>query len=257
MCYNAFMKSYYEYFRDTESELYVHFGTNPVYPPHFHAGVEVFILKKGFFTVTVGDSTINLSAGSIAVFDSYEVHSYDFKSQLEEVSAVLLIPYEFRKYLLPSEKHKILRHVINDGTLASTIFSLAENYLLSKPKSVQDGALNLICSLLKDNLSFTTESESDETDVLRKILMYICENYTGDVSRSKIALDLGYSESYISHVFNGYLKTNINTFVNNLRLQHVEKELKSGNNSPIGSLLYDAGFKSQQTYYRVKSKFSK
>ena len=78
MCYNAIMNNFYEYFRDKENELYYKIDNNPVYPPHFHAGIEVFILKKGFFTLTINGAQINLTAGSIAVVDSYEIHSYDF-----------------------------------------------------------------------------------------------------------------------------------------------------------------------------------
>ncbi len=249
------MNNVYEYFRDVQTTLYFKFNDNPTYPAHFHAGIEVFILKKGFFSVTVNGESVNLTAGTVVVFDSYDVHSYDFKSRLEETSAVILIPNEFRRYLLPSEKHRIERHLITDGAFASRLYSLAEEFLLNKPKTIQDGALILICTLLKDRLSFTSNAETDETNLLRRILTFISENYTGDVSRSTIAKTLGYTESYVSHVFHRYLDISLSEFTNRLRLKHVKDAINNGNNQPISTLLYQAGFKSEQTYYRTKAKY--
>lgn len=254
MCYNTIMNNFYEYFRDKENELYYKIDNNPVYPPHFHAGIEVFILKKGFFTLTINGAQINLTAGSIAVVDSYEIHSYDFKAKLEENSAALLIPYEFRRFLVPSDKHKIDRHVITNGTLSAKLISLIEEYIVNKPKQVKDGAIVLICSLLKEHLAFSTENEKDDVDLLKKILSFIYENYQGDVSRQTIAKTLGYTEGYISHVFHRYLNVSISSFSNVLRLKHVDDMIKNGDNRPISALLYQAGFKSEQTYYRVKAK---
>ena len=247
------MNSFYEFFRDNTPNVYVQVNKNPEFPSHFHGGIEVFILKKGFFSVTVNDESIKIKSGAVVVFDSYEVHSYDLK-QDDEISAVVLIPYEFRKFILPSEKHKILNHVIEDEKFADMLFDLVNTFLIDNPKSVQNGAIALICSLLKEKLSFTTQAEKGDADLLKKVLIYISENYQSDVSRKKVAMALGYSESYISHVFNGYLKTSITEFVNVLRLRHVENEIKNGNNQPISTLLFEAGFKSQHTYYRVKSK---
>jgi AraC-like DNA-binding protein len=115
----------------------------------------------------------------------------------------------------------------------------------------------LICSLLKEHLAFSTETEKDDVDLLKKILTFIYENYQGDVSRKTIAKTLGYTEGYISHVFHRYLKISISSFSNVLRLKHVDDMIKNGDNRPISTLLYQAGFKSEQTYYRVKANFKR
>ena len=248
------MNSYYEFFRDNANEVYFQVDKNPKFPQHFHAGIEVFILKEGFFTVSVGGESLDVTSGSVVVFDSYEIHSYDAKKD-DDKSAVLLIPYEFRKFIFPSEKHKIQNHIINDYKFTQTLLNIVETFIVDNSKTVQNGAVFLICALLKEKILFTKNQQKEDADVLKKILIYVTENYTKNVSRKKISLAIGYSESYISHVFNDYLKISITDFANLLRFKHVENEIKNGNGNPISVLIFEAGFKSQQTYYRVKSKF--
>ena len=250
------MSTFYEAYRDDFQGVYVYKDKNSIFPSHYHASLEIFILKKGFYTITINDISYNVSGGSVVVFDSYEVHSYDFKGMQFNDNTVIILPFEFRSFLLPNPKMKISPPIINDGVFASKLSNLIDDYVVDKPYSVQSGALSLICSLLKEKLTFVSNSEVKDTAVLRKILTYISENFKKDVSRSKIASELGYNESYVSHVFHRYLKANLNEYVNKLRLSYLNSQIAI-TGLPASKLLYEAGFKSEQTYYRVKKRYDK
>lgn len=256
MCYNIVMNTFYEAYRDDFQGVYVNKDKDAIFPSHYHASLEIFILKKGFYTITINGVNYNVSGGSVVVFDSYEVHSYDFKGTKFNDNTVLILPFEFRNFLFPGSKMKINCPIICDGVFAGKLSSLIDEYVLDKPYSIQSGALSLICSLLKEKLTFICDSGVEDTVLLRKILTYISENFKADVSRSKIASELGYTESYVSHVFHRYLKVNINEYVNKLRLSYLNSQIAI-TGLPASKLLYDAGFKSEQTYYRVKKRYDK
>ncbi len=73
---------------------------------------------------------------------------------------------------------------------------------------------------------------------LNKILTYIRNNYTDPgISVSSIAKACNYSNSYVSHTFNRYMKTNIRTYINQLRIVLAKHELKNGNSVSMTAMV--------------------
>ena len=214
----------------------------------------MFIIKKGWYTLTINDISYNISAGSILVIDSFDVHSYDFKDNSLHEDCVILLPYEFRAFLIPYENKKIACPVIKSGSLAGELIEIVDKYM-GGDEAVKSSALTLICSLISKNLSFMDNPKKEDVTLMRKVLAYIEQNFKGDVSRGKIASALGYTESYISHVFHRYVNEGLSEYVNKLRLIYVANTLKNSD-KPVTEIIYEAGFKSQQTYYRVKAKYN-
>ncbi|MBQ8308818.1 MAG: helix-turn-helix transcriptional regulator [Clostridia bacterium] len=89
---------------------------------------------------------------------------------------------------------------------------------------------------------------------IRSILAYIQQNYRAEISRKSIARALGYTEAHISRVFHRYLGVGLAEYINGLRLAYVKKLRANGDTRTTIELIYEAGFNSQQTYYRVKGK---
>ncbi|MBO7214750.1 MAG: helix-turn-helix transcriptional regulator, partial [Clostridia bacterium] len=240
--------------RDDINSIVTYKNDTHIFPAHYHRHLEIFILKKGWYSLTVNEVTYDLSAGSIIIIDSFDVHSYDFKDNSVHEDCVLLVPYEFRKFLFPDQNKKIACPVIKSGSLVGEVLELIEKYF-DLDDSVRAGALNLILSLISSNLSFASETEKDEITLMRRILSFIQQNYQGDVTRKTIATALGYTESYVSHVFHRYVNMGICEYVNRLRLVYVNNTLRFNEKKTINEVIYDAGFKSQQTYYRVKARY--
>ena len=92
---------------------------------------------------------------------------------------------------------------------------------------------------------------------MRRVLSYIQENFRGDVSRKRISSELGYSPEHISRVFHTYLGKGLSEYVNELRLSYIDSLIEDGDARSITELIYDAGFGSQQTYYRERKKAEK
>ncbi|MBQ3219170.1 MAG: helix-turn-helix domain-containing protein, partial [Clostridia bacterium] len=67
---------------------------------------------------------------------------------------------------------------------------------------------------------------------------------------------LGYSDAHISRIFSLYVKKSLPDYVNELRFKEVNRLIEN-TNGKITDLIFDAGFNSIQTYYRVKSKLTK
>lgn len=250
------MKSFYEKYREDNGELIVFKRDNRAYPAHFHKNLEIFILLRGRFELLINEKRYEMTDGQIAVIDSYDVHAYGFGSEDSE-SLVLLIPYEYLQAFNAERRNlKIANPIFKDGALASEILKIADEYLADgREERIRIAGVGLVLALLYGKLSFTEDKNPNEVGLIRQILAYLQEHFKEDVSRFKLAKELGYTETHVSRVFHRYLKTGISEYVNGLRLAYVEKQRRFGDRRTTVELLYEAGFKSQQTYYRAKKRF--
>ncbi|MBO5240586.1 MAG: helix-turn-helix transcriptional regulator [Clostridia bacterium] len=249
------MRSYYEKHRDDKEQLLFARSSNHTFPPHFHLNLELFALAQGEYELLIGERRRRVVGGEIAVIDSYEVHAYEKMGGAERADdCVLQIPYRYlRRFNVARRNLKIAEPVVRDEALCAEILSLADQYLKKDTdERVKTAAIELILARLVERLQFEEVKSKDEGALIRQILTYIEENYRGEISRKTIARTLGYTEAHVSRVFHRYLGVGIAEYINGLRLAYVERLRAEGDERKTIELIYEAGFNSQQTYYRVK-----
>ena len=247
------MEAFYEKLREEKDELNVQRNPNPIFPAHFHLNLEVLLLRKGGYTVRIGDRRQEVRAGSIVVIDCYEIHGYEDCAVQEEQDACLVIfPYRYlQKFNEWRKNFKIAEPVICDEKLCDELMHIANVYLTGS-EQIKGAAADLFLARLYEKLRFLENKARDESSLVRQILSFIQENFQNDVSRKAIARELGYTEAHISRVFHRCMGKSISEYVNGLRLAYVERLRASGVKRTTLDLLYEAGFKSQQTFYRVQ-----
>ena len=250
------MKGYYQLIEDAVEKVDYRIGRSFKFPAHFHKKIEIFILLEGFYTVSRNGKTLNLKSGSIVVFDSYDIHSYDIPQTENIEGLVLIIPTNsVDKFFLRKNGKKILNDVIVNPELCKKLYDLGVSFIVSNnDEQVKNSASSLIMSLLEKELIYSQSQDDDETSFVQNLLIYINDNFKSQLSLKILSQQFGYSPEHISRVFHRYLNTSLPDYVNKLRLDFVNKTLKT-ENKKITELLFDAGFNSVQTYYRTKNKF--
>lgn len=247
------MEAFYEKTREEKDELNVQRNPQPIFPAHFHLNLEVLLLRKGDYTVRIGDRWQKIGAGSVVVIDSYEIHGYEnCVSQEERDCCVVIFPYRYlRKFNEWRKNFTIAEPIIFDAALCDELLRIADTYLTGG-EEIKEAAADLILARLYERLRFSENKARGESALVRQILSFIQENFQNDVSRKAIARELGYTEAHISRVFHRCIGKSISEYVNGLRLAYVERLRAGGVKRTTLDLLYEAGFKSQQTFYRVQ-----
>lgn len=251
------MNSFYEKIRDDEDLLRVHRNGNHNFPSHFHNSMEILLVRKGGYEVFLNEKRYEVTDGCVFVIDSYDIHSFQMleKDQAPD-DCVLIIPYKYLDRFNARRKNfRIENPILRDEKFCSELMRLADE-LLSKEANavVREAAIGLFLAMLGERLSFTESVTGDERVLVRKILGYIQENYRGEATRASIARALGYTEAHISRVFHRYIRTSISEYVNGLRIKYIERLRAEGDDRTTIELIYESGFKSQQTYYRVRKR---
>ena len=250
------MKSYYEKHRDDTLSLVYAKYTSHVYPAHFHRNVEICVLKSGELELSINDKLYRMTGGQIAVIDSFDVHEYVRSTTDDFYDCILVIPYEFLGASHANRRDsRISNPIVTSDELCGKILRLADEFFSGKDSvPVQKATCKLIWAMLCEELVFEEEKNRGEVALIRKMLVYLQENFKLDVSRKTLAQEFGYAEAHLSRVFNRYLRMSLSEYVNSLRLEYIEQTLAENNGAGLLGLIYESGFNCPQTYYRAKKK---
>ena len=243
---------FYEKSREDNTRIHISRSNPHSYPAHFHQNLEIFILKSGKYSLTINAKTYNLDSGDIAVCDCYDIHEYKEIEQGDD--CVIIIPSRLLdKFNYSRSNMRIANNVIHSEETVLRLLEIADKYICNENNAaITDSAAQLLLEILKEKLSFSDTQERGETDLIRKILTYTQNNFKSDITRNTIADALGYTEAHISRVFHKYMGIGIRRHINNLRLDYVNALRKAGDKRSEIELIYEAGFGSEQTYYRHK-----
>lgn len=256
---------FYEQYRESANKAIIMRNTNVVYPPHFHMNVEIFIVKRGEFEVTLNGKKYTVSDDGVLFCSSYDVHGYDKESISTIASnndyAVVLIPPLLLKDFYAEKKDARPRvPIIKSAKLCENLLEITDRLLSDNDLSVAvtRAAINLFLAYIETEFDFTNEKNSRSPSIIRDMLEYILKNYRENISLEKIARHLGYSPEHLSRIFHTYFNQSVNAYINKMRLDYVENELNNKKKSKkISDLAFEAGFQSIQSYYRVKNNYSR
>lgn len=247
------------YYFDADIASTIYLKEDPILDenPHFHDSVEFIFIKKGSVLCHLEDTSKLLNEGDIFFAESYETHFYEAKTK--EVSAIILVLSRdytqiFRK-LYPGLTFETF---LADKELNKLIFKIMNEWLQVKNKTqIQNhGYVNMLFSLLIDRYKMINR-HAYEGDILEKeLLRYIHLHYLEDITVISMAHELGYSAEYCSKILKKCLKSGVRTYINSLRLKKANELLSDKSlNLSQSEVLYQCGFSSPSTYYRVKKQF--
>lgn len=242
-----------------------HYG----FPAHFHMNIEIFILRKGNYTVSVNGKEYHMTDGCTAFFSSYDLHGYSHeyindngKSVPCESSdgLVILIPPKYlTEFFAKTSRMRILKPVVNSANLCDSLIEIADRILNKNGVSeeVKQAGVNLFLALIREAFEFSPDTQKNDNSLIRSILTYILTHYKENVNVNKIAKNLGYTPEHLSRTFHEYFNVSIPQYINSLRLDYIENKLKTDKNIAKSDVIYEAGFGCFQTYYRVKKQLGK
>ena len=213
---------------------------------HLHEYSELLYCQNGSGTVTVNGQSICLEEKSLIWIPPNYVHQYDLASA-KVVCAVFsndLIPLFFRalngRYFYVS--------AVKAEELAVILEKL---YLLKKEDYLTvSGYLNLICAKVISQSAFGSMRRNDGI-LYQKVISYISENYTENITLSGVAQKFGYNEKYLSHSLHDLTGIHFKQLLAFYRVNHAKRLLESRKEINITTVSAESGFSSLNTFHRV------
>ncbi len=221
------------------------------FPEHMHKYIEIIYVYKGVQHVVIDNFKYSVDEGCAAVIFPDTVHSfYNVDKKDSKVLILMCNPKLFGKLFPDLGKFKpenpfITSDMISEGLSAAFNCIGSDNSF-----ELNFSWACVIMSYILDILSLKQQSLTPVSDITYKIIKYVEENYTEQITRESLAKHFNVSECYISRIFTQKFKMNLRSYLGLIRAEYAANLIRTTDeNFTLISQL--SGFESQRTFNRV------
>ena len=227
---------------------------NYVREKHWHTSIEIFAVLEGHLEFFMNKEEYPLKAGEQMIINSNEIHS--IRAVEKNKTVVLQIPLkQFENYFTAQRFIRFRsQDEAADVKLASLIKKLYKVYM-ARDVGYEFRTMSLfyeIMYMLVKNYRLTEVHEKEirhsrRLDALSKITTYMREHYNEDLKLSDLAGTFGYSDAYLSRMFQKYAKVNYKTYLQDIRMAYAYRDLMNTDRT-ISQIALDNGFCSSRGF---------
>ena len=212
---------------------------------NLHEYSEILYCKNGEGRVIINGETINIKTHELVWIPPNYIHRFDCPNA-EVICAVFsndLIPLFFKA--LEGRHFRVSSVCVEE----LAYFLDGFHNLKKSDYLIVSGYLNLICAKVIKCSSFENPRYTDGV-LYQKIISYVSENYTNDITLSQVAKMFGYNEKYLSYTLHDLTGVNFRQLLNFYRINHAKNLLSNSKNKNIGQIAMECGFGALNTFNR-------
>lgn len=233
------------HFGDNNSFSFYH-NINFSFTKNIHRSFEYIFVKEGQLELNLGSKIYTIDKNQGALILPYEIHSFNTESYSDSYICVFSPEYI-----------KTFDNMINGKSLENPVFNifpsiqeLTFSTLFQKNNDLLSikASLYLLSSEIMKQTKLISSGKTDQI-LIHKVLSYIQNNFTKNISLKEIASTLGYSYNYLSKYLNETLELSYVDFINENRISYALYLLKNTDSS-ITDIAYTCGYSNVRSFNR-------
>ena len=245
---------FYECSKDKGGRVFVQTQVSPKSRMHFHKAIELSYVFEGEANYCI--EGVPLVVGTDRLVFSYAYYAHSSAAHKPFSQYTIAVPANFSADIVSLFKGNILPILMDDVEFNRTLKPYFECMMKtdkSTPDIVIKGYINLIFGLLVDHYrDRMVAPKHKNVQLITEILDYVEEHYEENISLAEIAEHFNYNKSYFSRFFNKHVGLSLNDYINGMRLDRYEELVKLYPDKGVAELIFQAGFQSLATFYRVR-----
>ncbi len=187
------------------------------YPAHMHRCIEWIYVVKGNVDITCGEQHYILSEGDSIVFMPNVVHSFDGGKESEFIY-LCFSPELVPAFIAQTESSEPVSPVFKtDNGLLPLILTLKEEADI--PKLKIKGLLYMLCSDFQSKTEWKPSPKNDPS-LMHKIISFIQQHFSEDISLYTISQQFGYDYHYLSRYLKNKLNVPFSKYLTQYRISH-------------------------------------
>lgn len=244
------------------------YRNNPIYislkhnvrqfPARFHKQLEIHCVLSGEMQVNVDGKSYTLRENEMYIAFPNILHAV---LHAEAEGMLIIVDSEmFPLYTEALTHFKPETPVIRAGSIPPIVYGaltrireLNEAGEHTYKQAVLTGYITAVLGEILEQITLV-ERDSD-SDLIQKLILYILNNYTQEISLEDVARELSYSKCYISHLIAETFQCNFRSLINSYRVSLAQSLLLSSQQT-ISEVSYRCGFKNQSSFNRIFLKYS-
>lgn len=250
------MQQTYELSRDSYTRAMAWSSKNDHCWAHFHSTVEVVYVESGALSVLQDGVTTLVESGMLIVNSSYMLHGY----ATPEASRcyIATIPLNTVPALRAQLKqHSFARSIVDarDMKECRRILRMMADPANRDNEPFVNALGEALLALLMERVGLRENTADAESDLMKRILIYLQDHAAEPISQQDAAAHFGYSVGRFSHLFNARIGCPFPRYVNSLRCIRAQELLAHSSLSLI-DVAAACGFSSLRTFHRVYKDFT-
>ncbi|MBP7175258.1 MAG: helix-turn-helix transcriptional regulator [Thermoclostridium sp.] len=232
------------------------------YPAHWHKAAEITIARQNDTDIVINNQPYLLQEGDLVFIAGGDIHSYPVSNGGERVFILFDLQDMMNSHSLLQDYSLVTKSIFirRNTPLHSKVLPHIEG-ILQEAANITNGSRFVILARIYDitaligrNTNREDElSGSDRKDLLHKIgkvVDYIEKNYMEPITLKSAAENAGFSEHYLSRIFNRAVGSPFHLYLNKIRIKHAESKIILHDDS-ITEIAFSCGFNSIPTFNRL------
>ena len=245
------MQQYYELERDENPRAMAWPADNNHFITHFHSTIELAYVESGVICAIQDGVSHHVPAGHLIVNSSYMLPSYSTPEKSRIIICTIplgavpslqqaLSQRQFAKGVVDARRMKECRRIIR---------------MMADPQNRDNEIFvnamgEALTALLVQKIGLRENTADAESDLMKRILIYLQEHATEPITVLDAAAHFGYSAGRFSHIFNERIGCPFPRYVNSLRCTKAARLIAQGGVSLV-DVAASCGFASMRTFHRV------
>ena len=231
---------------------------------HWHKEFEIIRVISGRLDVYLNNTKYSLKDGDIIFVECGCLHRGDPKNAVYEC---LVFDLGMLRRQQQDTTYKFISPIVNGELGVNCLLTKDNSLLYSVTCSLFETMKNpsnyfeldvyallfkLFCELYKNGfvINTTKMQKGHQINTISRIIEYIDENYTENISLNDIAVFIGLSEKYICRIFKEYTSKTIIEYINEIRIDNACHDMIY-NNKTVTQAAFDNGFNDLSYFSKV------
>lgn len=219
---------------------------------HYHSDFEILYITGGRAKMMVNTDVFYAEKNSMILINPYELH---YGEVLSEFFSYFCIDFNMDLLLLENKDKIISGNMKFKNHIKSEDMKLFIQNVFSSYQKAREGwklsaigNLHLLFSHLEKELR--TSASVKENEFAKKVLNYINENYTKNISSKTASQELSYNQSYFCRMFHKNFSLKFSEYLNIYRIKKAKEFLKE---QSVSEVAMNCGF-SSISYFSLEFK---
>lgn len=219
---------------------------------HMHEDMEILYMRSGTQKIMVDGSEYEVHQGEAAVIFPNSVHKYLCASEPKPAEAVLIIcSSKFYHAFLPDlTEMSVENPVLSEEKISGNVKYAFGEIDKTSNDHVRTAWTVIIMTDIIGSLELVQKKKFPVEEMSYKIIKYIEENFTEDITRDTIAEEFSVSRSYVTRIFSEQIRMSFRKYLGVMRAEYATKLMWSTPDS-LTVIAEKAGFESQRTFNRI------
>ncbi len=222
--------------------IYTYFNTN--WAPHMHGNMELIYALSGEITITVNGRKEIIRKGDIALILANQIHSISSNMPSSMCIAVFseqFVPFFSNRYKSVEGKCSVFRPTPETDALIKANLLYRDCSIMMKK-----ACLYAVCDEYSRAVP-TQERKIGDEDLICRIMKYIADHYTENITLADIARVFSYEYHYLSRLMNRSYHISFSAILNQYRVDHAVNLIKT-TSDPITDIAASSGFSSIRNF---------